>query len=122
MPHLASSSAFFRRWRRPILLLTGVYGLWLLGGFFLLPALVRPRIEGAASRALKRPVTVAKLHFNPITFGASLEGLRVAERGGGDWITLRRLYLNHQFWRLLGRTMAFSSVEVDGLVDRKSVV
>lgn len=118
MPDLASFSAFFRRWRRLILVLTGMYGLWLLVGFFLIPVLARPRIEREASRALKRPVTVAKLHFNPITFGASLEGLRVAERGGGDWITLRRLYLNHQFWRLLRRTMAFTSVEVDGLVVR----
>ncbi|HLP30440.1 MAG TPA: hypothetical protein VK150_03695, partial [Geothrix sp.] len=60
-----SLSAFFQRWRRLVLVLTGIYGLWLLAGFFLVPALVRPRIEREGTRALKRPVTVAKLRFNP---------------------------------------------------------
>ena len=100
------------------MVLVGLYGVWLLAGFFLIPALVRPRLEREASRVLKRPVTVARLRFNPFTFGATLEGLRVAERGGGDWITLRRLYINHEFWRLVRHSVAFSRVEVDGLVVR----
>lgn len=116
-----SLTAFFRRWRRLVLVLTGLYGLWLLAGFLLLPALAKPRLEREASRALKRPVSVAKLRFNPFTFGATLEGLQVAEPGGGDWITLRRLYANLDVWRLLSRTMGFSGVEVDGLTVRASL-
>ncbi|MDP1830428.1 MAG: DUF748 domain-containing protein [Geothrix sp.] len=113
--------SFFRRWRRLVYGLAGLCALWLLAGFFLIPVLARPRIERAASRALKRPVTVAKLRFNPFTFGATLEGVRVAERGGGDWITLRRLHVNHEIWRLLRRTVAFSGVEVDGLAVRAAL-
>jgi uncharacterized protein involved in outer membrane biogenesis len=121
MPIPDSFKAFSRRWRRLILVLTGIYGLWLLVGFFLIPALVRPRIEREGTQALKRPVSVAKVRFNPFTFGATLEGLRVAERGGGDWITLQRLYVNHDVWRLLSRTVGFSAVEVDGLTFRASL-
>jgi len=121
MPIPAAIPAFFRRRRRFLLGLTGIYALWLLAGFFLIPALARPRIEGAATRALRRPVTVAKLRFNPFTFGLTLEGLRVAERSGGDWITLRRLYVNQECWRLLRRTVALSAVEVDGLVVRAAL-
>ena len=111
-------STFFRRWRRLFLVLTALYGLWLLVGFFLLPALARPRIERAAAEALKRPVSLAKVRFNPFTFGTTLEGLRVAEREGGDWITLRQLYVNYDVWRLLRRTVAFTAIEVDGLTFR----
>jgi len=121
MPNLDPLKAFFLRWRRVIQVLTGVYVAWLLAGFFLLPALVRPRIEREGTRALKRPVTVAKVRFNPFTFGATLEGLRVAESKGGDWITLRRLYVNPDVWRLLGRTVGFSAVEVDGLTFRAAL-
>ena len=121
MPIPAPLLAFSRRWRRLLLVLTGLYGLWLLVGFFLIPALVRPRIEREASKALKRPVTVAKLRFNPFTFGATLEGLRVAERGGGDWISLRRLYADYDVWRLLRHTVGFSTVEVDGLTFRAAL-
>ena len=121
MPIPALLSAFFRRWRRWILVLTGIYGLWLLAGFFLIPALARPRLERQASAALKRPVTVAKVRFNPFTFGATLEGLRVAERGGGDWITLRRVYVNPDVWRLLRHTVGFTAIEVDGLTVRAAL-
>ncbi|NWJ40594.1 MAG: DUF748 domain-containing protein [Geothrix sp.] len=114
-------STFFRRWRRLLLVLATIYGLWLLAGFFLIPALARPRIERAATEALKRPVTLAKLRFNPFTFGTTLEGLRVAEREGGDWITLRHLYVNYDVWRLLGHTVAFSTIEVDGLTFRATL-
>jgi uncharacterized protein involved in outer membrane biogenesis len=121
MPIPAFLSSFFGRWRRTILVLTALYGLWLLAGFFLIPALARPRIEREASQALKRPVTLAKVRFNPFTFGATLEGLRVAERGGDDWITLRRLYVDYAVWRLLRHTVGFSTVEVEGLVFRTSL-
>ena len=114
-------SAFFRRWRRLLLILVGLYGLWILAGFLLLPALIRPRLEREATLALKRPVTLAKLRFNPFTFGVTVEALRVAERGGGDWITLRHLYVNYDVWRLLRHTVAFSRIEVDGLTFRASL-
>ncbi|HEY3400390.1 MAG TPA: DUF748 domain-containing protein [Geothrix sp.] len=113
--------AFFRRWRRLILVLTGIYGLWILAGFFLLPILAKPRIERAATEALKRPTTVAKVRFNPFTFGATLEGLRAAERGGGDWITLRRVYVNPDVWRLLRHIVGFTLIEVDGLTVRAAL-
>jgi len=115
MPIPAPLSAFLRRWRRLILVLTGIYGLWILAGFLLVPALVKPRLEREATQALKRPTTVAKVRFNPFTFGATVEGLRVAERGGGDWITLRRVHVNPDVWRLLRHTVGFTTIEVDGL-------
>jgi uncharacterized protein involved in outer membrane biogenesis len=118
MPIPAPLSAFFRRWHQLLLVLAGIYALWILAGFFLLPALAKPRLERAATQALKRPTTVAKLRFNPFTFGVTLEGLRVAERGGGDWITLRRAYVNPYVWRLLRHTVGFAIIEVDGLTLR----
>ncbi len=116
-----SLSAFFRRWRRLVAVLVSLYALWVLAGFFLVPVLVRPRIEQEAAKALKRPVTVTSLRFNPFTFGVTAEGLRVAERGGGDWITLRRLYVNHDVWRLLRHTVGFSTIEVEGLTFRATL-
>ncbi|WP_306590224.1 DUF748 domain-containing protein [Geothrix sp. 21YS21S-4] len=118
MPIPAPLSAFLRRWNRWILVSTGILVLWALVGFLLVPALARPRIEREATAALKRPVTVAKLRFNPFTFGVTLEGFRAAERNGEDWITLRRLYVDLDVWRLLGRTVSLGAVEVEGLTFR----
>ncbi len=118
MSFIPALSAFSRRFRVLIALLAGGFVLWLLAGFFLVPALVRPRLEREATRFLKRPVTVAKLRFNPLTLGTTVEGLRIAEPGGGDWVTLRRLYVNYEVWALLQHTVSFAAIEVEGLVLR----
>ena len=111
-------SAFFRRWRVPILVLAGLYGLWLLVGFFLVPRLLKGRLERFAAEFLHRQVTLQQIHFNPILLTARLEGLRVANRDGSDWITLRRLFLDYRFRRLLSRTIDLAALELDGLTVR----
>ncbi|MDE3034282.1 MAG: DUF748 domain-containing protein, partial [Acidobacteriota bacterium] len=115
MPIQAFFSAFLRRWRRALLTLAGLYVLWILAGFLLVPRLARPRIERAVSEATHRRATLARVQFNPFTLALTCEGLRVPNRDGSDWITLRRLYVNARFWPLLARTAGFSTVEVDGL-------
>lgn len=106
---------FFRRGRRLLLVLAGLLLLYALAGFLLVPWLVKPRLERAAAQTLKRPVTVAKVRFNPFTFTATVEGLRVGEPAGGDWLTLRRLRVNQEVWSLLRHTLTFSEVAVEGL-------
>jgi len=118
MSFVPALSAFSRRFRVLVAVLAGGFVLWLLAGFFLVPALVRPRLEREATRFLKRPVSIAKLRFNPLTLGTTVEGLRIAEPGGGDWVTLRRLYVNYEVWDLLQHTVSFAAIEVEGLVVR----
>jgi uncharacterized protein involved in outer membrane biogenesis len=118
MPIPAPLSAFFRRWRRLILVLAGIYGLWLLVGFFVVPRVIKGRIERFAAELLHRQATLQEVHFNPIVLTARLEGLRVANRDGSDWITLRQLYLDYRFRRLISRTIELAALELDGLTVR----
>ncbi len=122
MPTKTQLSAFPGRRQRLlrllVLVLVGLYGLWLLVGFFLIPRLVKGRLERFAAEFLHRQVTVQQVHFNPILFTARLEGLRVANRDGSDWITLRRLYLDYRFRRLLSRTIDLAALELNGLIVR----
>ncbi len=121
MPFPVALSAFFRRFRILFSVLAGALGLWLLAGFFLVPLVVRPRLEREASRFLRRPVTVATLRFNPLTLGTTVEGLRIAEPGGGDWVTLRRLYVNYKLAGLLRHAVSLAAVEVEGLTVRTAL-
>jgi len=118
MPIPAPISSFFRRWRRAILVLTGIYGLWLLVGFLVIPGVLRSRVERFATEFLHRRVTLQQVHFNPILLTARLEGLRVANRDGSDWITLRQLHLDYRLHRLISRTIELAAVELDGLTVR----
>ncbi len=115
MPLSAVLQAFLRRHRRLLLALAGLYALWILAGFLLVPGLVRGRIERALSRATHRQASLARVRFNPFNLALTCEGLRIPNRDGSPWITLRRLYVNARFWPLMARTAGFSRVELDGL-------
>ncbi|WLT32373.1 DUF748 domain-containing protein [Geothrix sp. PMB-07] len=118
MPIPAAVPAFFRRWRRVLLVLTALYGLWLLVGFFVIPRIIRGRAEQFATEFLHRKVTLQKVRFNPILFTARLEGLRVPNRDGSEWITLRRLFLDYRLHRLISKTIDLAALELDGLTVR----
>ncbi|MBI1754649.1 MAG: DUF748 domain-containing protein [Acidobacteria bacterium] len=118
MPIPAAIPAFFRRWRRVLLVLTALYGLWLLVGFFLIPRIIRGRAERFASDFLHRKVTLQAVYFNPILFTARLEGLRVPNRDGSEWIALRQLYLDYRLRRLISKTIDLAALELDGLTVR----
>lgn len=111
-------SRFFRRRRRLVIVLAGLYGLWLLAGFFLLPPLLRGRVERLTSEFLHRPVSLRRVRFNPVVLTATLEGLQVPNRDGSEWISLRRLYLDYRLRRLLGRTVELAALELDDLTIR----
>ena len=118
MPISAALSAFFRRWRRLLIVLAGIYGVWLLVGFFVVPKVIKGRVERFAAELLHRKVTLQEVHFNPIVLTARLEGLRVANRDGSDWITLRELYLDYRFRRLVSKTIELAALELNGLTVR----
>ncbi|MBK9795108.1 MAG: DUF748 domain-containing protein [Holophagaceae bacterium] len=114
----ATLLAFVRRRRRLFLVLAGIYTLWLLVGFFLIPRVLRSRVERFAAEELHRPVTLQRVQFNPIRFTARLQGLRVPNQDGSDWISLRQLYLDYRLHRLVSRTIELAALELDGLVVR----
>ena len=118
MPIPAAIPAFFRRWRRVFLVLVAIYGLWLVVGFFVIPRVLRGRAERFATEFLHRKVTLQAVNFNPILFTARLEGLRVPNRDGSDWITLRELFLDYRLHRLISRTVELAALELDGLTVR----
>ena len=103
-------STFLLRWRRLLLVLAGLYALWLLVGFFLIPWVLRGRIERFAADFLHRKVTLGCVHFNPILLTARAEGLRVLNRDGSDWITLRRLFVDYRLRRLITHTIDLAAL------------
>jgi uncharacterized protein involved in outer membrane biogenesis len=114
----AGFTTFLRRWRRVGLLVGGLYAVWVLFGFFLVPLLLRGRLERQVSQVLHRPVAIQRVRFNPIVLTVSVEGLRIPNQDGSEWITLRHLGLDYQLRRLVTRTVYLAAVELEGLVVR----
>ncbi|HEX6792587.1 MAG TPA: DUF748 domain-containing protein [Casimicrobiaceae bacterium] len=77
---VATPSRFARRLRNGAVVLAVVVAVYALIGFLVLPVMLKPRLEANASELLGRPMTAARLEFNPFTLRARLLGLAIADR------------------------------------------
>ena len=68
------------RLKRISLILVALLLVYTVGGFFLLPALLKPFLVEKLAAALNRQVALERFAFNPFTFLATLQGLRIADR------------------------------------------
>ena len=109
-------------WGARIAILLGcLAGLWLIVGFFVLPPVVKSQAEQRLSRALRRPVTIERVHTNPLRLAVRVEGLVVREPEGGDFVSFRSLSINFSLWARLTGTWHFEEVALDGFTGRLAV-
>lgn len=113
MAFLDALRSRLRRFRGPLRLLGGLFALYALFGFLVLPGILQRRLVAGLSSALHREVRIAKVKVNPLALSLTVEGLEIRTRRGGPWISCARLYANAELWPLLTRTAALKALELD---------
>lgn len=78
----------------PFLILAGLFGLYLVFGFFLVDPLAKRLLPWVGETRLASRLSVHQVRFNPITLEATIEGLRLAEKSGAPLAGFERLYLD----------------------------
>jgi uncharacterized protein involved in outer membrane biogenesis len=98
--------------------------LYAIGGFLLVPPLVRWVIENKGRAALHREVTLREARFNPFTLELNLAGLRIRDRDRRPLLDLDRLYLQFapsgvfkRAWRLRDLRLEGAAAELRILRD-----
>lgn len=90
--------------------------LFTLGGFFLLPPLVRTQLERRLAAELGRPVAVGRVQINPYALSLAIENLEVGETGGrGTFLAWRRLLVDFEALASLRGDWVLGAIELDGL-------
>ncbi len=114
-------SRLLARWRalprmaRLSAILAAVLAAYTLFGFFGLPPIARHYLAEGAREALKRPVTVERVRFNPWTFRTEVENLAIAEPDGSrPFAGFDRLIVDVQYVSLLKLAMSVSEVRIVG--------
>ncbi|HJW33673.1 MAG TPA: DUF748 domain-containing protein [Holophagaceae bacterium] len=113
MAILDSLRAFLHRFRWPLRILGGLYALYALFGFLILPGILQRKLVAGMSAALHRDVRIAKVKVNPLALSLTLEGLEIRTRKGGPWVSCARIYANAELWPLLTRTAKLKALELD---------
>ena len=79
-----------------LLILAGVFLVYSLLGFFVVPPVVRIIAEKDLSKALKRPTAIRKISFNPYNLTLTVYGLSVAGQKGGRFISVGKITADFQ--------------------------
>lgn len=103
------------RRRRRLGAALGLFALYSLLGFFILPLWLRPQLEQRLAAATGRTVSVAKVRFNPWTLSVTVEGLDIRTReGAGSFVGWTSLKVNFGALASLGGDWVLEEVALDG--------
>ena len=78
------------------LILAGLFLIYVILGFWVVPLLLKPKIEDQLSSLLGRKVTIAEINLNPLVLSATASDLAVHEIDGQPFAGFEELYANAQ--------------------------
>lgn len=78
----------------PFLIVAGLFGLYLIFGFFLVNPLAQKLLPWVGETKLASQLSVQQVKFNPLTLETTVNGLILADRQGQLLASFEQLYLN----------------------------
>ncbi len=81
-------------WSLPFLVVAGVFGLYLVFGFFLVNPLAQKLLPWIGENTLASQLSAERVEFNPLTLEATVDSLKLAEASGAPLASFERLYVN----------------------------
>ncbi len=102
------------RWKKILLWLVGVLVFYSVVGFWVLPAMLRYLVVEKGAAVMQRPVTVARIDFNPYTLVLTVNQFNVGDReeGGETFIGFQRLRVDLEAASLVKRALIVRSLQL----------
>ena len=99
----------------PVLIVTGLFGLYLVFGFFLVNPLAQKLLPWVGETRLASQLSAEQVKFNPFTLEATVDGLKLAEINGAPLASFDRLTVNLDTTGLFRWAWRIQSIELDRL-------
>lgn len=97
----------------PFLIAAGLFGLYLVFGFFLVDPLAQKLLPWIGENKLASQLSVRQVKFNPLTLEATVDGLKLAEQNGAPLASFERLYVNLDTTGLFRWAWRIRDIELD---------
>ena len=97
----------------PFLIAAGLFGLYLVFGFFLVNPLAQKLLPWVGETRLASRLSADEVRFNPLTLEATVSGLKLAETSGAPLASFDRLYLNLETTGLFRWAWRIRDIELD---------
>src|SRR5512143_209133 len=97
----------------PFLIVAGLFGFYLIFGFFLVNPLAQKLLPWIGENKLASQLSVKQVKFNPLTLEATVDGLKLAEKSGAPLASFERLYVNLDAVGLFRWAWRIRDIELD---------
>ena len=98
----------------PVLIIAGLFGLYLIVGFFLVDPLAKKLLPWIGKNKLASQLSVQQVKFNPLTLEATVIGLKLTEPNGAPLAAFERLYVNLETTGLSRWAWRIQTLQLDG--------
>ncbi|MGD8542263.1 MAG: DUF748 domain-containing protein [Desulfobacteraceae bacterium] len=103
-----------KRLGKILMIVGGVFLLCVIFGFWVLPPLLKPKLEAQMSGLLGREVTIGELKLNPLVISATISDLTVREVDGQPFAGFQELYANAQLSSIINWAFTIGEIRVQG--------
>ncbi|MCB1932739.1 MAG: DUF748 domain-containing protein [Candidatus Accumulibacter sp.] len=102
--------------RKPVIIGVVLCALYLLGGFFALPALVKWQVEKQVPEQLGHMIKVGDVRFNPLLFRFEVDDLALADPAGQPLLAFKRLLVDFELRSVIDRAWTFAEARLEAPV------
>jgi outer membrane protein OmpA-like peptidoglycan-associated protein len=107
-------SAGIKRLKKSSQIAAGLFLLYVIIGFGVIPPLVKPKLEENLSGLLGRKVTIGEIKINPLVLSATVSGLTVYEIDEQPFAGFEELYANAQLSSIIKMGAIVREIRVQG--------
>jgi len=94
------------------LIIIGLFLLYVIAGFWVVPPLLKPRLEKELSSQIGRKVTIEKIKLNPLVLSATTTNLTVYEKDGEPFAGFKELLIDAELSSIVRWAVTFKEIRV----------
>ena len=102
----------------PVIITAGLLALYLVGGFFVLPAVVRWQVEKQVPERFDHRISVGAVRFNPLVYRIEVDDLALTDPEGRPMLAFKRLLVDFELRSVIDRAWVFARAELEAPVLR----
>ncbi|WP_374683119.1 DUF748 domain-containing protein [Accumulibacter sp.] len=111
---LNSLRIFFSR--KPVIVAVLLFVLYVLGGFFALPAIIKWQVEKQVPAQLGHAISVGDVRFNPLLFRFEVDDLALSDHEGQPLLAFRHLLVDFELRSVIDRAWTFAEARLEAPV------
>jgi outer membrane protein OmpA-like peptidoglycan-associated protein len=109
---LDKKNPFIKRVKVISLIITGLFLIYVIVGFWVIPPLLKPRLEEQLSTLLGRKVTIESIKLNPLVLSATTSNLTVYGTEGEPFAGFEELFVDAQLISILNWALTIKEIRI----------